>query len=340
MKYIKGNIFTAFFLFVLFQSIGQTDPCITKLTDAGSMITDGRYDEAISILNQALADCNYSKDDRIEANKALIKAYLEIDNLEKAEAGAAEIMRINPNYKPDKLRDSPEMIALFEKYKPTPILRVGLIGGINNSILHASNTYSVVSDDDTPGLANYSAKLGFQIGVLAEYRLYKDLWLNTGFTFRKVQYENEVPNVEGRTIFYSEELNYFDVPLGARYYFLKGRLNPYLGAGAKFSFLSSALGELSRDDVSDIVDRNSQRNSFQMGYMAEAGFSYSLQTISVQLGFQYVNSPDDLNKEGTRYNNLPSIFQYYYLDNDFTLDHYRINVAFIYNIKYRNIKSN
>jgi len=313
----------------------QNATCITKLKDAALLIEEGRNDDAIDILQDALANCNYKDEDKIEAHKALILAYFEIDDLESADASAEAIMKIDPNYKADKLRDPEEMIALFEKYKPKAVFRVGIIGGINLSSVEASQTYSIVTDDNSPGLANYESESGFQIGVNAEYRLWKELWVSTGFYFRRTSYSNSIPDVEDRTIFYSEDLNYFDVPIALTYFFSKSKLQPYVRAGGQASFLTSAVGELSRDDISDLVDRDIQREEVMFGFFGGLGLSYAYGNLSFRIGADYMLYPQDVNKEGTRYENLESIFRYYYLDNDFTIDFLRVNAGVVYNLGFK-----
>ncbi len=338
MKNIRNKSF--FFLAAVFMTItvsAQTDPCITQLKDAGTMIEEGRYDEAITLLKSTLSECSLSSEDKIEAHKALIVSYFAIDDLESADASAAAVMKINPNYRSDKLRDPSEMVTLFEKYRPTPIFTVGIKGGANGSIIEASKTYSIVSDDDTPGLDNYKSKTGFQVGVYGEYRAWKNLWVQAEGQFRQSGYSIDIPNVEGRTIFYNEDLNYFDIALSGKYYFLNGNIKPYIQAGASYSFLNSALGELSRDDISDIVDRKIQRNDALFGVLGEVGLTYAIDNLSVGIGVRYSYIDENVNKEGTRYENLPSVFQYYYIDNDFSMDNVQFSVNVHYNLFFKNL---
>ncbi|MCZ4409836.1 porin family protein [Cryomorphaceae bacterium 1068] len=311
---------------------------MTKLKDAGLLIEEGRNDEAINLLKDALENCNFSSEDKITAHKALILAYFEIDDLESADASAEAIIKINPNYKADKLRDPAEMIALFEKYKPVVTFRAGLTGGINSTSVEASATYSIVTDDDTPGLANYESEVGFQIGATAEYRLWMELWVGSGLSFRRSSYSNSVPNVEGRTISYSEDLNYFDIPLSLNYYFLDSKLQPFVTAGGQVSFLASAVGELSRDDISDLVDRDIQREDVMVGFFGGAGLAYQYGNLSFRLSANYMFYPEEVNKEGTRYENLESIFRYYYLDNDFTIDFLQVKAGVVYHLGFKTAK--
>lgn len=322
-----------------FSTLGfsQTDLCLTQMKDAGSMIEDGTYDEAIALLQQTISSCKLSNVDKVEAYKALIEAYLAIDDLESADASAARVMKINPNYRSDKLRDPRDMVALFEKYRATPMATAGIKGGANSSFLEASNTYSIVADNDTPGLDNYKSKTGFQVAVYGEYRAWKGLWIQAEGQFRQSGYSIDMPNVEGRTIRYNEDLNYIDVSLSGKYYFLNGNLKPYIQAGLSYSFLNAALGELSRDDISDIVNRNIQRNDALFGILGELGLTYAVKNLTIGVGVRYAYIEENVNKEGTRYENLPSIFQYYYIDNDFTMDNLQFSVNVHYNLIFKNV---
>lgn len=325
------------FLFIPFLSLSQTDPCLTYLKDANLKSEQGWYDQAIELAQKSLMDCDLDKNDKISAYRLLIQNYIEIDNLEEAAKAASEIMKLNPNYEADKLVDSPEIISLFERYKPTAVLSGTLYGGLNFSSAQASKTYSVVADNDTEGLDNYENVTGFQVGLGIEYKIFNSLWLASGIQYRNSTYKIQIPNIEGRTVSYEEDLNYLDIPVNAKYYFLKGTIKPFVNAGLNFSFLNSALGNLSRDEVSDIVDRISQRNSLNLGYGIGIGLSYKKKGLGVQLAINYLVNPSNLNKEGTRYENLDLIFKYYYLDNDFVLNNFQVNLGISYDLVFKNV---
>jgi hypothetical protein len=340
MKQFTIQVYAASILMLFgVLSHAQTDPCATNLKDANLKTEQGWYDEAIGLVIVTLENCDLSKNDRIQANKLLIVNYLAIDDIEAAEAAVSTILKINPNYEADKLRDPTEVVLLFQKYKPEPQLRAIVYGGFNTPLMSASQTYSVVSDDNSPGLDNYKGELGFQIAVGVEYRLYKQLWFQGVFQLRKTNYDIDIPNIEGRTVSYEEDLTYLEIPLTAKYYFLKSRFQPFIHAGANFSFLNSALGELTRDDVNDIVNRLPQRNSFYLGVIGGVGLSYSIKGFGFQLGANYLYNSQNVNKEGTRYDNLNTVFKYYFVDNDFTMDDVQINIGITYALKYKNVNT-
>lgn len=325
------------FAMISFFANAQTDPCLTYLKDANLKSEQGWYDQAIELAQKSLKDCDLDKSDKISAYRLLIQNYIEIDNLEEAAKAVSEIMKLNPNYEADKLVDSPEIIQLFERYKPTAVLTGTFYGGLNYSSAKASKTYSVVTDNDTEGLDNYQNVTGFQIGLGIEYKVFNSLWLESGIQYRNSAYKIQIPNVEGRTVSYQEDLNYLDLPLNVKYYFFKGTIKPFVKVGINLSFLNSALGNLSRDEVSDIVNRISQRNSFNLGYDLGMGLSYKKKGLGVQLAINYLVNPNNLNKDGTRYENLDLIFKYYYLDNDFVLNNFQVNLGISYDLVFKNV---
>lgn len=335
MNYRK--IIVVLLLVHCFTGLAQTDPCLTNLKDANLKSEQGWYDEAIQLVKQALEDCILDDDDKIKAYKLLITNYLAIDNLEGAEVMVSKIMKIDPNYEADKLNDDALIIQLFEKYKPTIILKATVHGGVNFSQTTASNTYSIVADNESEGLDNYKTGNASQFGFGLEYKLYNSLWLNTSIQFRSSKYGIEIPNIQNRTVKYEENLSFIELPVSAKYYFSTGSFEPFVQAGLNFSFLNTALGELSRDDLSDIVNRKIQRNSFYLGYVLGAGLAYQHKNLGAQLGVNYLLSPRNLNKEGTRFENLDVAFKYYYVDNDFSINHLQLNVGLSYALVFKNV---
>jgi opacity protein-like surface antigen len=225
--------------------------------------------------------------------------------------------------------------ALFEKYSPSPTFRISLGGGLNFSQTESDHSYSIVHSPGESGLDTYNSKTGFQLGVAAEYRVFHDLWVTAGFQYRRSAYEHILDSVEGTTVNYSEELSYFDVPLAARYYFLKKSFSPWIEGGASLSFLSGAISTTTRSDSKDIVDRSSLRNDFMTGWLVGAGFSYQVKGISLQLSVRYAGYPELVNKEGTRYDDPVNVYKYYYLDDDFRMNLIQVNAGIAYTLTYK-----
>jgi len=308
-----------------------------NMKKANSDYEQRNYDDAISLLVPVIAHCPLSAEEKIQANKLLMLSYIAVDNLEAANAVAKSVMKENPNYKPDKLKDDPKINSLFEKYKPAPILHVGIFGGINIPSIHVTNTYSIVHSDNATGLSTYSNKIGFQFGAKAEYRAYRDLWVSGGILFRQTSYEHDLDSIGNQTVKYVEKLNYLDFPFSAKYYFLKKNLQPYLEAGVDLSLLTSANSTTSRGGQQDVVDVTSLRNTFQAGYFGAIGYNYKYNSLLFFIDLRYIYFPRQVNKPGTRYDENTNLWKYYYVDNDFTMNIMQINIGASYILKYKNL---
>ena len=339
MKHASLTLSLAVILFLAghFELKAQTDSCSIKLKNANIGFDQGDYDGTVKLLRSAIAECQLDKVEKIQANKLLVMSYLKIDNLEEADKVAASIMKIDPYYKPDKFKDDPAYCALFEKYQPTPVFRAGIHAGANFSQIDVVNSYSIVHDDeDASDFSEYNSKTGFQIGAQAEYRAFKNLWIELGACFRQSQYEHILDSVENTTINYSEKLSYLDVPLSVKYYLLDKTFCPYIEAGATFSFLTDALSTTKRDDLQDLVNRTDYRNTFMMGYFGGVGIAYKMKGFQLFADFRYVYYPENVNKEGTRYADDVNVFKYYYIDDDFRMDNVMINFGVAYVLSYKN----
>jgi len=319
------------------QVHAQTDTCITHLKDASNNYDEGNYDDAIGLLKSTLDICSLDKPDKIQAYKLLIMCYIAVDNLEAADKAAGQIMKINPDYTPDKFKDDPKLIALFRKFRPVPVFSIGISGGVNIPFEHTINQYSVVYPNGQAP-ASYKTKPGFQLGLQAERRAYKDFWVELGCSYRNSSYKHTLYDVDSQTVNYSEKLTYFDVPLSLKYYFPLHRLTPYVQAGAYFSFLTNALSTTTSGDQKDIIDRIALRNTYQTGYFGCLGVGYTIKNFMLFVNVRYIVFPENVNKAGTRYDDQVNLFKYYYVDDDFTLNNMQINAGASFNLSYKNVR--
>ncbi|MGB3074612.1 MAG: hypothetical protein WBB36_04795, partial [Chitinophagales bacterium] len=220
-------------------------------------------------------------------------------------------------------------------FKPEPIWIINISGGLNFPDNKVIQTYSVVHPDDATGLASYQSLTGFQLNSGIEKRIYGNLWIEAGFGFRGTGYKHTLDSVQGTTIYYSEKLNYFDFPLSLKYYFLKGRLKPFMQAGVNFSWMLQAYGTSSREGQENIVNRTPLRNNFDIGYFGMVGATFAFKEFSIFGNAGYTYFPDLVNKEGMRYADDVNLYQYYYVDDDFKMNNFQINAGVAYTLSYK-----
>jgi len=315
----------------------QSDTCIAHLKDANTNIEEGDYDQAIVLLHNSIDHCDFDKEDKISAYKMLIICYSFIKNPEGADIAAMHIIKINPNYTPDKLKDDRRLIKVFQKFKPVPVFAIGFNAGINFTNEKTINSYSVAYPN---GNGSYKSKAGLQLGIQAEKRIYRNLWAELGFSYRTSGYSHDLYMVDSSTVQYSEKLTYLDFPLSLKYYFSSRRVSPCLQAGTDFSILSNALSTTASAGQKDIINRREYRNTSQIGYFGGAGINYNIKSFKICFSFRYIFFPEDVNKPGTRYSDQINVFKYNYVDDDFRLDNVQLNICVSYNLFYKNIIRN
>jgi len=323
------------------KASAQTDSCILYLKNANSGYEARDFDGSIKLLQRALNKCNLDKADKTQAHKLLALSYLAIDNLEAADREAEAMVKLNPNYAPDKFKDEPKYSALFSKFAPVPVFRVGMFTGINNVGIKVDNYYSITHNSAEEAKANssYEGKTGFQLGVALEYRAYKNLWVGLQGQFRRSNYDHTLSNVENTTIHYSEKMSYVDIPLSIKYYIIEKKISPFVELGATASILTNALGTTTRDETKDIVNRIDYRNTFMIGYFGGLGATYKINSFQVFANFRYSVFGKNVNKDNTRYADQVNVFKYYYIDNDFSMNNWQFGVGAYYNLAYKNRKT-
>jgi hypothetical protein len=313
----------------------QSDSCITFLKTANGNFEQRDFDGSIRLLRIALDRCSLDREEEMQARKLLALSYLAIDNLEAADGEGEAIMRLDPNYTPDKFRDEPSYSALFEKYRPVPVFRAGLFAGVNRAVTIVDQHYSIAHNDaDASRYSSYTDTYGFHLGSAVEYRAFDNIWLELQGQYRSSSYTHTLTEVVNSTVTYKEELEYIDVPLSAKYIGSDGPVAPYITAGATLSFLVGSLGTTSRDNASDIVDRLDYRNTFSIGYFFGVGALYRVANVIIFADLRYLLIGKAVNKEGTRYADQINVFKYYYTDDDFRLNNAQLNVGLKYNFAY------
>lgn len=318
------------------SAYSQTDSCVIKLKAGNASYERNEFDRAIVQLNEVLDKCRLDNQEKIGVYKILILSFISIDNLEEANRLASQIMKIDPNFKPDKTRDDPRLSGIFLKFKPTPISRIGFYTGLNLSSIKVQNTYSVFHNDSDPNLGKYSSKTGFDIGFYGEHAITGRYWVGVGLGFQNSGYSHTLFNVESTTIHYSERLSYLTVPIQIKREFGSGNFTPWVSAGGNFSYLISAIGTSERDDVKDLTDRRDYRYKLIPAITGSLGVSYNKHGMLINAGIGYIFNFRQQNNPEFRFSDPINVFKYYYVDDDFILNTINFHIGISQTIGYKN----
>ncbi len=336
MKYI----ITFLLLSIALQSQGQTitneEQSIKSIINAKAHYEDGEFDTTISMLGKLLNNrfSHLDKEDKIDAYELLILCYLSIDYPEEAHKAVKEIFKIDPLYKPNIYKNDNRLVALFDEYYTKPVYSVGIDGGINYPLINRMKQYSIVYNNGEAPDA-YESKTGAQIGVNFEYRISERMWLRLASVYQSSRYEHILYNVVNETINYKEALYYVNIPVSIKYYIFKNNFQPYFFAGGDITYLSLAESTTFNKESTDIVNRNSLRNSLLPGLFGGIGIRYKYKIFAFSLDARYGYYFDNLNKTGTRYNDKINLYYYYYVDDDIKLNYLKLNAGISVFFKYK-----
>jgi tetratricopeptide (TPR) repeat protein len=90
--------------------------CETALADAQDKYINGRFDEAIDILERCLTK-GFNEEQKKQAYKFLGLSYLAKDYLDQAKNAIKKLLELVPNWEPDPIQDPPPFKKLVEEVK-------------------------------------------------------------------------------------------------------------------------------------------------------------------------------------------------------------------------------
>ena len=108
----------ALFLFDVEQSTAQnTANCDQEMTQANDLYALGRFDEAISFIQQCLDKSGISEDQRRSAYRIIGLSYIGKGLEGDAKDSVRRLLALAPNYTPDPVLDPPDFVSLVNELK-------------------------------------------------------------------------------------------------------------------------------------------------------------------------------------------------------------------------------
>ena len=115
---ICAFLFTMHFDFAAASPAQVREKCDTAIPDAEQKYNTGRFDEAISILENCLPG-DFTEKKRGEAYRVLALAYVGKDYLEQARKAVKKLLELVPDWEPDPIQDPPQFQRMVEEMKQT-----------------------------------------------------------------------------------------------------------------------------------------------------------------------------------------------------------------------------
>lgn len=310
--------------------------CYQNLEDAQIAYYDGKFDRAIELLK----DCKKNaleKADQLTRMHLLINAYILDKNIEAAEKLMKELLTHNPSYH-IKSSDLPEFRQLFEEFEIKTPWQIGLVAGWlvpDYQVLRYQSYGSQVQEPQ-----DYSNNPGFALGLSVDRNLFHRLFLNGSIVYQRAGYQQQEILLQYQKVFIKETQSYLAIPLQFKYYILKSKLSPFVGAGFSWHYLLSTKADLDHLPLpTDIVsgknrgsieqvsnyDISAQRKTLNSHMAIQGGFKYNLSNYTLEAKITYERGLNNVVKN--RYSDPVLIHKYAYVSDDFKRDHYSITIG-------------
>jgi hypothetical protein len=91
--------------------------CDKELADAEQRFYEGRFDEAIDLVNRCLNKSGLTDVEKVRAYKLMTMAYQAKDYEFQAREAINKLLELVPNYEPDPEQDLPQYVELVRKVK-------------------------------------------------------------------------------------------------------------------------------------------------------------------------------------------------------------------------------
>lgn len=362
---IKRKSLYLMFLFILcavFSSYGKsaissdtTTSAENALELAKSEFDKGHYLKVYPAVNKQIEFFN--KQEKIEAYQLLARTLIELDEADSARQYIHSIIKQDPLYTPSEDIVQQDYIQYFNSFTTRPQVSVTAGLGLNKSKVineEMNNTYQGTAYDEKT-----SGNTGEQYFILFDFYFSKRVSIQTGVVYSIYNYSKNYFIENSYTSSYLEKLQYFEVPILARYRIPinKDRFFVSIKAGPNISFLDRATSDIEISDATkSVIDENTiynknayNENSFISGVessynrvkelvdlLGGVEFGYKNNRSVYGLEFNYILSFSNTTKNSSFLPaNQDQSFYYYHSDNQFKINKLKFSFFYRYIFNYR-----
>jgi hypothetical protein len=340
IKYLK-YICIIFFIFIQLGLAAQEN-CIKSFQRARRLYDQGMIDEIPEILAPCI-EAGFTRNQKIEAYKLIILAYLFDDDQYEAEKAMLEFLKKYPEYE-IMPSDPVEFVYLFESYKTKAIISLGFTFGPNLTNPRIIERY--VAGDITRCSSANSTGAGFQAGFNVSRYITNRVFVNLGAIYKTSQYsfmDNMKVIYKGdeerlAKITFDETVSRLDIPFSIAYEIIKTRnINYYLSGGFSAGNISKATGipsistseDLPAVTGADIIMTDFRETILYSGIIG-TGIKYKVPRGFLIFDLQYSIGINNIVIPETR-NEISDLWSaYYYIDDDYSVNSLTIAVGYYF----------
>ncbi|MDH5397755.1 MAG: outer membrane beta-barrel protein [Cyclobacteriaceae bacterium] len=325
--------------------------CVENLNSANEEFDAGHFYNVPRLLNDCLKGNGLTREQKLQAYYLLTRTYLYLDVPDSADYSYLEFLRIDPEYQAEESRDPIDIVYLAEKFTTSPVFSLWGKGGANLNQAIVVHPWGI--GNTSLSEENYKIGGGFQLSGGAELHLGDyfsvGIDLRTGlneYTFSEGLFSDDSVHTRDRSI-------WGDVPVFVKYTYKGKQYSPYILAGFESNFLMSSKliipefmnieGAKSETSQEPKIDMMKGRNFYSKSLLFGAGVLYKVGYNYICLELNYSTGLDNLSRPEGKYDGITveaedGIYKrlnyhvpgkFGYVDDDFRLNHFRLNIGFV-----------
>lgn len=320
------------------RAFSQT-ACTQTLRQARTVYDEGRLHELPAMLESCIRN-GFTDDEKTEAYRLLILAYIYLDEPEKADQTMLALLQHNHEFQINPEADPAEFISLYHTFRTKPIFRWGLRVGGTYSFINVLNSYGV--HDLSSSTASYEGNPSFEAAVIFEKDLTERIigQAEIAYTNNKSTYVNDnfidddgLPYAKVTSI---ETQTWLNLNLLGQYKIMPdSKLNPHviLGPSIRYLFGDEAKietefpkgGEQASGANEDLAGF---RNKLNLSVIAGAGIKRKLgkQYLMAEIKYSY----GLMNTTSTHNDNGKLSAYYGFSLNDATVSYVSVSIGLLF----------
>ncbi len=237
------------FLLLLLASRGfsQAEDCNLTLSHSEAEFTAGHFYGIPALLNECLTTNGFTKEQKVRAYILLCQVYLIINDPTAADDNYLKLLRVDPEYVANEVRDPIDVVYLSKKFTSTPIFTPHVRAGINTSLFRGIYPNST-QPYETKSSATLS--LNVQIGAGMDWNITDNISLCIEADLASRGYHREITGIA-----YDDRLSitasqsWVDVPLYLKYSDNRDKkIRPFGYVGVAMNLLISASNTFVLED--------------------------------------------------------------------------------------------
>ena len=302
-------------------TVHAQDICTRNLQEAQRKFDQGKFIEIDTLLRNCIKS-GFTKQERISALELLALSKLYLDDMEMADSIYLELLTIDPEHTVNPLVDPPDLIFLHQSFRTDPIFSWSASAGLTYSfptIIHDDFIFptTIIKYNDQPPITvvpskEYNGSVGFIFGFNMDFVVYRNVFVGGGINYARTNFKYKAQYLTSLYAasasdglyyesLYKQNLDWFSLPLYAKYQFAKIKYKPYFLAGLSFNqLIRSRRNDLSREKIAGAPETKLERGSWNDIDLKNRS-NYS---INLGLGFMYKTNGIDYIVFEIRYSRL------------------------------------